>query len=352
MAVNTQITPPVDEAVLDKDPKNMPGTDPSDDLITTPRGTAEVGKGLVHMVERSAQSLRHAAESVENRGLKLFLKVMAQERAYMHNALRQASGYRAVDALDPSAKSPATSLQEGLQELQSSMTVKQQGRENVALTHLLDEEEKLIEAYNAALQSENDATTRELLTVQRDRVAGFVTRLTGVDYGVEPIVARVFDTRVEGESAVTRLRARGMDAAQIDALPINQIAHPALYHTGIVVAPKRSPLQTMMAGALVGALCGGIFGLALAAFVWMAPQLIGWVTVGGWQLLIGSIIAGAFGGTVFGFFIGQNQKEIDQSVTADSLINGEMLVVAYPSAGQIAEVEDVLQVHHARELNR
>lgn len=344
MAVDTQVSPPVDEAVLDNSP--------NDNLVAGPRGTVDVGKDLVHSVERSAQSLRHAAESVENRGLKLLLKVMAQQRVYMHDVLRQASGYRALDPLDPSEKSPATSLQEGLQELQSSMTVKQQGRENVTLNYLLDEEDALVAAYTNAIQGENDSATRDLLMAQRDQVTRFAARLRGVDFGIEPIVARVFDTRVEGESAVTRLRARGLDASQIDAMPINQVADSALYGTEVEVASKRSPLQTMMAGALVGALCGGIFGLALAAFVWMAPQLVSGVTVGAWQLLIGSILAGAVGGVVFGFFIGQNQKEIDQAVTADGLINGEILVVAYPPVSQIAMAEDVLQLHHARELNR
>jgi hypothetical protein len=74
--------------------------------------------------------------------------------------------------------------------------------------------------------------------------------------------------------------------------------------------------------------------------------------VGPWALLIGAIAFGAFFGSVIGFFIGQNQREIDLAETADGLLNGEVLVAAYPRAEQVAMVEDVLQVHHARELNR
>jgi hypothetical protein len=68
--------------------------------------------------------------------------------------------------------------------------------------------------------------------------------------------------------------------------------------------------------------------------------------------LIGAAIIGAVFGTVFGFFIGQNQREDDLMTTADGLVNGEILVVTYPKPLQIPVVEDVLQVHHARELNR
>jgi urea transporter len=84
----------------------------------------------------------------------------------------------------------------------------------------------------------------------------------------------------------------------------------------------------------------------------MAPQLVGWVTVGPWTLLLGAIAIGAVFGTVFGTFIGQSQREDDVAVTVDGLINGEILVAAYPKPQQVAMVEDVLQVHHARELSR
>jgi hypothetical protein len=302
---------------------------------------------LLHLLEKSAQTLRHTAENVENRGLKLLLKVLAQERVAMYNSLRQLFGQGVADPLDPASKSSAASLQEGLQDIQTSMTVQREGRENVALTHLLEEEEKLLDAYEAA-QGDTSMPLNKMLESQRAHVAMFYTRLQTADAGIEPIVARVFDTRIEGESAVTRLQERGLDASQIDVAPITQVAAPVLNTTKV----PANPTNTLAAGAFSGALVGGIVGLALAAFVWMAPQYIGWVTVGPWALLIGAIVIGAVFGSVFGFFIGQNQREDDLAVTADSLINGEILVVAYPQPHQVTTAEDVLQVYHARELNR
>jgi hypothetical protein len=302
---------------------------------------------LAHLLEKSAQTLRHASENVESRGLKLLLKVLAQERVAMFNALRQAVGKTIEDPLDPEHKSAATSLEEGLEDIQASMTVQRQGREKITLTYLLEEEEELLAAYNAAFEEGTAGRLAEMLESQRAHVAQFTARLRSVGAGIEPIVARVFDTDIEGERAIGRLRDQGLDESQIDAAPITRLAEPVLRTSG-----RANPRQTMGAGAFGGALVGGLVGLALAAFVWMAPQLVGWVTVGPWALLLGSIAIGVVFGTVFGFFIGQNQREDDLSVTADGLINGEILVVAYPQPNQVAMAEDVLQVHHGRELNR
>lgn len=316
---------------------------------STSTGTSVIGAGsdLLHRLEKSAQTLRHTAESVENRGLKLLLKVMAQERIHMINALRQAIGTGAIDPEEAAHESP-TKLVQGLQDIQTSMTVQREGREELALSHLVVEEEALLEAYNAALNGDNSEAVRIELEAQQARVAQFHSRMSAVDRGIDPIVARVFDTRIEGESAVARLRERGIDSSQIDAAPIPQLARPLVDTT----VTSSSPKNTVMAGAFSGAIVGGIAGLALAAFVWAAPQLVGWVTVGPWVLLIGAILIGAVIGSVFGLFIGQNQREDDLAVTADGLINGEILVVAYPKPHQVDMVEDVLQVYHERELNR
>jgi hypothetical protein len=278
----------------------------------------------------------------------MLLKVMAHERVVMYNALRQAVGKDTVDPLDAANKSSATSLQEGLQDIQSSMTVKRQGRENVALTHLLEGEDDLLRAYDSSLEGALPAQLKEMLESQRAYIAQFHSRLRAVDVGIEPIVARVFDKRAEGESAVTRLRERGFDASQIDVAPVTRVAQPVM-RTAVTTA---SPTKALGAGAFSGAIVGGIIGLALASFVWFAPQLVGWVTFGPWTLLIAATLIGTVFGSVFGFFIGQSQREDDIAVTADGLINGEILVVAYPTPQQIAMAEDVLQVHHARELNR
>ncbi|MCC6457734.1 MAG: hypothetical protein IT328_22455 [Caldilineaceae bacterium] len=303
---------------------------------------------LLQRLEKSAQTMRHTAESVENRGLKLLLKVMARERVYMFNTLRQALGKEPVDPLDASQRSPATSMQQGLQNIQTGMTVQRGGRETLALSYLVEEEAKLLSAYDAVLGETIPDYARLELEAQRARVAQFYARIAAVDEGADPIIARVFDTLREGEDAVARLKASGLDESQIDAAPFTQMALPSQP----TVVSSSSPKNTVVAGAYTGAIVGGIAGLALAVFVWMAPQLVGWVTVGGWTLLIAAILIGAVFGAVFGLFIGQSRREDDIAVTADSLINGEILVVAYPQPQQVPVVEEILQTYHERELNR
>jgi hypothetical protein len=306
------------------------------------------GDTLLALLEKSAQTMRHAAESVENRGLKLLLKVMAQERVSMYNSLRQAMGRDVANPLDPARKPLGRSLQQGLEEIQTSMTVQRQGRETVTLNHLLAEEDALVAAYSSFAVGNSGSPLGALLEAQRTQIAKFDTRLKAVGDGVEPVVARVFDNRSEGESAIKRLQESGLASSQIDSAPISQVTRPILRSTVVSVGPK----STIAAGAFAGGIVGALVGAALATFVWLAPGLVGWVTVGPWTLWIGAIVIGAIFGAVFGFFIGQNQVEDDLMVTSDGLENGEILVVAYPHPDQVETAEEILQVYHARELNR
>lgn len=320
---------------------------PSDSVPGSEERDLATNDRLVDALEKSVQALRHTSENIENRGLKFVMKVMAQERAEMLRVLRHELGEELIDPLDPEHKSSGTRLQEGLQDFQSSMTVQRQGRENVALGHLVEEEEALLSAYDDAWQ-ENSGPMRLILEAQRDQIAQFLNRMRSVGEGLDPIVARVFDTRIEGESAVTRLRERGIDASQIDVAPMSVVARPVA-ETAVATA---SPRNAVAAGAFGGALIGAIVGLALSAFVWFAPQSIAWISVGPFTMFIGAVLIFAVLGIVFGLFIGQNKREDDLAVTVDGLINGEILVAVYAQPSQISLVEDVLQIHHARELNR
>ena len=305
-------------------------------------------RDLIDRLIESAQTLLHSAESIESRGLKLLLKVMAQERVYMLEQLRASMGLLPVDPLDGQDPNNAlpTSIAQGLKDIQSAMTVKRQGREDLARKDFVAEEEKLLEAYSAVLETDVPGALRRELEAQRAQIAQLYARLSTVTKGDEPIVARVFDSRDKGDAAIARLKTGGLTAEQIDAVTINRLAREL--DPRLVTPPNRK--SPAMAGALAGGIIGAVIGLALALFVSMAPQLVGWVTVGPVSLFIAATLIGAVFGLVFGFLIGQSRREDDVAVTVDSLINGEILVVAYPTHSQVPMVEDILEVQHAREL--
>lgn len=348
MAVQTKMqqeTP----GYVDEPSRDDVAVEATSEPVATPTALDEnAGDTLLALLEKSAQTLLFTAESVENRGLKLLLKVIAQERASMYNSLRQAMGCDAANPLDPARKPISRSLQEGFEEIQTSMAVQMQERENVALTHLLGEEDALVAAYSSFTTENNDSPLDTLLETQQTQIAKFDARLKAVGDGIEPIVARVFNRRDEGDIALKRLQESGFALSQIDSATIRQVERPILQSTAVPVNPK----STMGAGALAGGIVGALVGAALAVFVWLAPDLVGWVTVGPWALFISAVIIGAVFGVVFGFFIGQNQVEDDLMVTADGLENGEILVVAYPRPDQVTMAEEILQIYHARELSR
>jgi len=353
MAVQTNVQPDVRRRTdeLDREyvaVQTMPPVAARDRTADIVAGDMNAGGTLLARLEKSAQTLRHAAESVENRGVKLLLKVLAQERSNMVSELRQALGRVEVNPLEPSRKPIGRSFQQGLEEIQTGMTVQRQGRQTVTLNHLLAEEDSLLEAYSALASGGNRTPLGEMLETQRIQIAKFAQRLKAVGDGNEPIVARVFDSRSDGERAVKVLQESGLLDSQIDAAPISRLARPVM-RASVIPA---SPVHTMAAGAAAGAMIGALVGAALAAFVWLAPAIVGWLNLGPWALFLFPALIGAVFGAVFGYFIGQSQREDDLMVTADGLINGEILVVAYPHLDQVAQAEEILQVYHARELNR
>jgi hypothetical protein len=141
---------------------------------------------LINMLIESAKTLHHSAESIESRGLKLLLKVMAQERVYMLERLRESMGLIPVDPLngqDPNNSLP-TSIAQGLKDIQSAMTVKREGREDLARKDFVAEEEKLLQAYSAVLETDVSEPFRRELEAQQAQIAQLYTRLSTVTKAV------------------------------------------------------------------------------------------------------------------------------------------------------------------------
>ena len=304
---------------------------------------------LVHEAEASVATLTHAAENVENGGLKLLLKVMAAVRATRVKRLHVAAGLRA-ESDDAEAWAHHRHIADGMTDIQASMSVRREERQHLALYELGKSEASLLDTYDSVLATGGDGLPQpvlDLLREQRDEVAAFHGRLSHLDEERAPlVVARVYPSLVDAEAVAAELHRRGLARNQVDILPLAG----AMVRAHAEVTKPAGTRSTVVAGAVTGGTVGGVIGLALAFYILQVPEWIGWLTVGPLWLFLGTLIPAALMGAAFGWLIGQNRKEDDRNVAVHHMTEGECLVAAYPNRVQMPGVERVLQIHHARSL--
>lgn len=331
----------------------VPGQEQEAHFGSSPTGIHALDH-LVRAAEESVATLTHAAENVENGGLKLLIKVVAATRATRVKRMRAAAGLEESMRQDATEWAHERHIADGMTDIQASMSVRREERQHLALYELAKSEAELLDAYDAVLRRNgNDPLNSlpqpiiHLLEQQRSELQSFHNRLSYLDEKRAPlVVARVVENEEEAKHLAAELHNRGLAPDQVDILPVGG----AMVRASAEVAKPASPRSTVVAGAVTGGIVGGVIGLALALYIMFEPAWVGSLTVGPLWFFLGTLIAAALMGAAFGWIIGQNRKEDDRNVALHHLHEGECLVAAFPSQVQVPAAEDVLQIHHARSL--
>jgi len=319
------------------------------EVATETRPTPSLDSALDHLMDsavESARTMMHAAENVEARGVKILLKALARQRLHFVHQLQHYLRDQHPNVAVP--HSLIGELQRGMTDMQASMTLKREGRQEIVLNEQLAQERKLLDAYHDALASAGSAGPLQArLREQAQQVEGTVTRLDEISHGDCELVARLFNNEQLGEQAVQRLRNQGFAQSDIDAVALEQLPVPAAQ------AVKRTQTglkPTVIGGALSGAVVGALMGLAYALFIWFGPFTAESQSVSPALVWVASIVFAALMGTVFGYLIGRNKVEDDAFVTAQGVEEGEYLVAVFADPDRATVAENILQVHHGREL--
>lgn len=303
---------------------------------------------LIQFSAETAWRLADEAAQIETRGFKLLLKALGER--HMRYARELAVLTQRSTADGPPPPQASDELELGFQTIQTSMTVQREGRQDILMNKLLDEEEALLEKYDKAIASRPPEPIGSVLAAQKDRLAQLRNNIRQVVDGSRQLVARVYDDQESGERAMTSLQAQGIDESSMDMLEGEQIRS----RIGKVPTPPK-----IMPTAVTGAIGGGVVGLLIGVAWWLLlaagadaadVAVAEPLTVGPVTLIGASLIFGALMGFVFGWLIGRNKAEDDAFVTQQSLQEGELLLAVYVREEQVPLVERTLHVHHGREL--
>lgn len=327
-------------------PETQPGQPnaPLHEPQSTPGDAAAALRKVLAACQVSAQGMENASELIETRGLKLLFKAAAQQRLYYIQALQPFLEQLAGDTDHHHTSLP--DLAQGLTDMQVSMTLQREGRQDLVVEDQIAREDQLLEAYQNALESDLPTHVVAQLESQRARVQAGRSSLKAVADEELQLIARLFDTSDEGQEAVQQLLDAGisentMEVFELGELPVQAVA---------AVQPNEATGSTVAAGAVSGGVVGAVIGGLVGLFVWLMPGASGMISVSPWLLLVSSAFFGALFGAIFGLLIGRNKAEDDQYVTIEGLTHGAVLVAVYALPEQVDTVEQILHVHHGREL--
>ncbi len=297
---------------------------------------------LIRLNQASERGFETAAEHVKNRGLKLYLKSYAEQRAQftaeLQREIKRWSGTVHI------RRNPLAALHRGWIDLQAALTIGRSNVEQVVLREVLRGEDLALRTYTKARKTVLPVMIDELLadqasTIQdvRDHLCAMAT--CGTDHA---LLIQLYEDPDSAQQAVAQLAADGIKHEQIQTTPVTEIAaYSCQCH-------RQRLLESSSAGAISGLIAGMLVGLAISVpfgLLGTAPWL---VSVAG-PLLFGAL-AGLLGGVLFGLLIGQGITEDDEHFYQTTVASGGLIVAVQAAISQIEAVRQTL--HAQRDLER
>lgn len=282
-----------------------------------------------------------AAEHVKNRGLKLYLKGYAQQRAHvvdeLHQELTRWGGTMHI------ARNPLAALHRGWIDIKAALTIGRDKEALVVLQECLRGERVALATYTQARQAALPVAVDELLQRQAAQIQQVHDQLCRMaECGDDALLVQLFERSESAQMVVAQLVAGGIDAGQIHTTPVAQVGAYACH------CQRQRLRESSSAGTVLGMLAGLLLGVII-----VLPMLLGggtlalvtdWVT----PLLL-SVLAGALGGAVFGFLIGQGITEDDAHFYQTSVQNGGMIVAVQTEKTQTGNARQILHMQRDQE---
>ena len=305
---------------------------------------------LLTLNRESERRLYDAAEQARNRGLKLLLKSYAQQRTGFADALislmRQA-GYETLTT------EPATAaLSRGLTDIQATMIVRREDRQQLMLSQALTEEENALPHYAQALRQPLPAEVEGLLKQQYVVLDQMLRQLRLLANEEDHrLLVRLFDNANQAEQVVYELQEAGFGADQIYSAAVDAL--PVYLQEG--KERPRSQRETVLVaaglGLLVGLVLGGILAFAHRLYFPEVPGILSSTPTGVTiELLSAGAVIGALFGAIFGLLMGRDALEDDAYLSQEIIQEGDTLVAVVADADHESLAERIVGLRHEYEV--
>jgi uncharacterized protein (TIGR02284 family) len=308
-------------------------------MAVTDKKVVGILNTLYELCKAGEKGFEVVAENARNRGLKMLMKTYAQQRAEFANELE--AEIQRLGGEVSKRENLRGLVHRGRIDFVATLTIGEHNVENGILSEALVGETAAVNAYRKALLQELPAETEAIVKQQRDQILQTYDQVellrgrTG-----ERLVVRLFDSHEDTQAAVEALVAAGFSKGDMESVLLEDFSN---LYSGKGTTIK----ETIISGALGGAIWGSLIGAVAGISVWIIPgfePIIGTTLQSTWAAIaLGGTIIGAFFAVLLGFLIALGISEDDEFLYDDSLKHGVELLKLKTTNERWEEATEILQ---------
>lgn len=296
---------------------------------------------LANLNQASEIGFIHAAEHVRNRGLKIYLKNYAEQRAHFAEELR-----KMIVELGGQVKArsnPLAIVHRGWIDLVATLTIGRMNQARMVVQEGLHGERILLHRYRENIKQPYPPAIQAMLTEQAEQVRAAYAHLSGISvYNSNVLLIQLYEQADTAQSAVSELLSAGVEATDVQVTPVSDMQrHSHNYHRQLLS-------ESIVTCSLLGAIAGIL--LSLLVIVPLTIDSVTGIEFGSYTmpLLVGALI-GMGCGMIFGFLIGQANSEDDAYFYETGLRDGSVVVSVQAAHAPIRQANQILEMQRNKE---
>lgn len=313
---------------------------------------------LARLCKDSEKGFKVAAESVDNRGLKMLFKTYAQQRAQFAAELGQEIKRLGGNSPEEQGSSFLAVVHRGWIDIRAAMTIGPQNTENFVLAEALRGEGAALKRYENNLNKGLPAAIQTVVQRQNERIKEVRDQLQRMCARSSiRMVIRLFDRPEDVDRAMAALQTAGFREDMIKTVALDQMV--SLYESD---SESSTTLESGVTGSFLGLAGGGVIGMIAGISMLLTPgsqfmtlpdsaplAILDSLGVLGGAAIVGAL-AGALFGALIGALIGRGMQEGDAFLYADSVRHGRTLIMVQSENKRAAEAAHIMhQVNASRE---
>jgi len=295
---------------------------------------------LANLNQSSEIGFTHAAEHVRSRGLKIYLRHYAAQRAQFAQELRQAI-VQLGGKVTP-ANNPLAAIHRGLIDISATLTIGRMNQAYVVVKESLHGEQVVLSRYRETAHGTYPAAIRSLLDTHTAQIQAAYDQLASiVAHNPNTLLIQLFERADSAQTAVNNLVTAGIAANDIHVTPVSQFRyHEHAYR-------RQFMFENTVACAVIGTVTGLLLGLLLGL-----PLEVGLhnADAGGFTVpLLLCAITGFLSGVVLGLLIRQGASEDDAHYYQTGLRDGAAVVTVRAANAPAKQVYQILEMQRNQE---